>query len=43
MVECGDALGHQLRLLRSQLVTGIFHPRSQVPAWGCPADGATLP
>lgn len=27
MEECGAALGRWLRLLRRQLVTGIFHPR----------------
>lgn len=40
MEECGDALGRWLRLLRRQLVTGIFHPRSRVPAWGRPGDAA---
>lgn len=40
MEECGDALGRWLRLLRRQLVTGIFHHRGWVPAWGRPGDAA---
>lgn len=44
MEECGAALGHWLRLLRRQLVTGIFHRLvAMCPAGSLPGDSPVTP